>query len=123
VAAAVTAASPWLKEAHHVTHVPMVTRRVLVQRLCLLIMLLLLLLRCGSVQVAFVRQRVLQTWGKLVEESCVPLSHWNSLLGQGGCRHLAMFSSTFVLVEMLNDSMSDVYRQACTRTCLHVCGV
>lgn len=35
------------------------------------------------VQVAFVRQRVMQTWGKLVEESCVPLSHWNSLLGQG----------------------------------------
>jgi hypothetical protein len=35
------------------------------------------------VQVAFVRQRVLQTWGKLVEESCVPLSHWNSLLAKG----------------------------------------
>ncbi|WIA21063.1 hypothetical protein OEZ85_005385 [Tetradesmus obliquus] len=33
-------------------------------------------------KVAFVRQRVMQTWGKLVEESCVPLSHWNSLLGQ-----------------------------------------
>eukprot|EP00775_Hariotina_reticulata_P007726 gene7726-7925_t len=32
---------------------------------------------------ALVRQKVLQTWGRLVEESCVPLSHWNFLLSRG----------------------------------------
>jgi hypothetical protein len=42
-------------------------------------LLLLLLL-----QAAYVRQRVLQTWAKLVEESCVPINHWNLLLTQGG---------------------------------------
>eukprot|EP00879_Flechtneria_rotunda_P033161 GHRR01036702.1.p1 GENE.GHRR01036702.1~~GHRR01036702.1.p1 ORF type:complete len:403 (+),score=159.96 GHRR01036702.1:110-1318(+) len=30
---------------------------------------------------AFVRQKALQTWGKLVENSCLPLPLWNSLLG------------------------------------------
>ncbi len=34
-------------------------------------------------QAAYVRQRVLQTWVKLVEESCVPMPQWNVLLQQG----------------------------------------
>lgn len=42
-------------------------------------LLMLLLLR----QAAYVRQRVLQTWARLVEESCVPINHWNLLLTQG----------------------------------------
>lgn len=40
-----------------------------------------------SLQAAYVRQRVLQTWAKLVEESCVPLNHWNILLQQGEAPH------------------------------------
>jgi hypothetical protein len=49
-----------------------------------------------------VRQRVLQTWGKLVEEICVPLSHWNSLLGQGELHNDSMirtcYTHTYVLM-------------------------
>jgi hypothetical protein len=47
-----------------------------------------------ALQAAYVRQRVLQTWAKLVEESCVPLNHWNILLAQGKERLSAAHRST-----------------------------
>jgi hypothetical protein len=37
----------------------------------------------AAAQAAYVRQRVLQTWTKLVEDGCVPINHWNILLAQG----------------------------------------
>lgn len=47
-----------------------------------------------ALQAAYVRQRVLQTWAKLVEESCMPLNHWNILLAQGKQRLSAARRST-----------------------------